>query len=274
MKFKPPTVIGVLAIALFCAHAPSARAEIGHPVWAPATQASIHPGISVYTNESGCTANFVFFDGSDIYLGQAAHCSSDGGPSDAYGCDTDVLPVGTPVEIRGAQPGTIVYNSWVTMQEIGERDEGACWSNDFALIRLNPADHRKVNPSVPFWGGPKGIDGSAPPGERVYGFGNSSVRLDTGVGHMTGFAVGSADGGWAHLVYTVTPAIPGDSGSAMLGSSGGALGIQQATSLAGSLFPASSFVVDLKKALDYMKAHTDFDAVQLANGTESFSALG
>ena len=33
----------------------------------------------------------------------------------------------------------MVYNSWITMQALGETDPDTCAFNDFALVRLDPA---------------------------------------------------------------------------------------------------------------------------------------
>lgn len=49
------------------------------PAWAPAASAAIHPGVQTFTNGAQCTANFVFYDGTAVYIGQAAHCSGTGG---------------------------------------------------------------------------------------------------------------------------------------------------------------------------------------------------
>ena len=57
--------------------------------WAPASSATIHPGVQVFTNGAQCTSNFVFSDGSNVYLGQAAHCSSTGEQTSTNGCQTD-----------------------------------------------------------------------------------------------------------------------------------------------------------------------------------------
>src|SRR5512144_351176 len=129
------------------------------PTWAPAATAAIHPGVQTFTDGAQCTANFVFFDGSNtVYIGQAAHCSGTGGATETNGCDSGSLPLGTPVEVTGAsRPGTLAYNSWLTMQANGETDEETCAYNDLALIKLDPADVDKVNPSVPKWGGPTGV---------------------------------------------------------------------------------------------------------------------
>src|SRR5205814_1846823 len=83
----------------------------------------------------------------------------------------------------------------------------------------------KVNPSIPFWGGPNGIDTNGTvQGENVYSYGNSELR--GGVSQLSpkqGVSLGDAGGGWSHNVYTASPGIPGDSGSAFLNSPGAAL---------------------------------------------------
>ena len=58
----------VLALSIFsiASFAPSATAATN----------GIHPGDQTYTEGAQCTANFVFSDGTNTYLGQAAHCSS------------------------------------------------------------------------------------------------------------------------------------------------------------------------------------------------------
>ena len=72
----------------------------------------------------------------------------------------------------------MVYSSWVTMQERGETDVDTCQFNDFALVELDPSDAADVNPSVPFFGGPVGLDSDGlPAGEQVYSYGNSPLRM-------------------------------------------------------------------------------------------------
>ena len=45
------------------------------------------------------------------------------------------------MEVGGAsRPGTLVYNAWLAMQAAHETNADACAKNDFALIRLDPAD--------------------------------------------------------------------------------------------------------------------------------------
>lgn len=240
------------------------------PTWAPASSATIHPGVQTMTGSGQCTANFVFTSGSTVYLGQAAHCAGTGGAVNADGCESPSLPLGTPVDVEGAsRPGVLAYSSWLTMQELGEDDPDACTFNDFALVRLDPADVGRVNPSVPHWGGPVGPGGTSSLGSQVYSFGNSSLRLGLDVlGPKRGISLGTAGGGWSHTVLTLTPGLPGDSGSAFLDSRGRALGILVTLGLLP--LPATNGVTDLDMALAYLNANGPFDA-RLAVGTVPFS---
>jgi hypothetical protein len=238
--------------------------------WAPADTAAIHPGVQTVTEGSGqCTSNFIFTEGSDTYIGQAAHCSSTGAATDTDGCVADSLPLGTKVDIDGASvQGTMVYNSWLTMQAGGESDEETCAYNDLALVKIDPADVGKVNPSIPVFGGPEGI-GTAASGDQIYTYGNSSLR--GGVEQLspkTGAVVERSPGGWSYSLYTVTPGIPGDSGSAFLNQDGAALGTLSTVAIAP--LPASNGVGDIGKELAYAQSH-GHPGLTLVNGTEPFT---
>jgi hypothetical protein len=241
------------------------------PAWAPAATAPVHPGVQVRTEVGQCTSNFVFTEGSSVYIGMAAHCAGVGGPTDVDGCDTDSLPLGSPVEVTGASRlGTLAYSSWLTMQEVGESDPEACRHNDLALVELDPADVSRVNPSIPHWGGPVGLGGRTTLGSKVYSYGNSSLRLGLDLlNPKVGVSLGDSGEGWNHDVLTLTPGIPGDSGSAFLDSRGRALGVL--STLVILPIPASNGVGDLRRELTYMHTHTGVDAV-LALGTEPFDA--
>jgi hypothetical protein len=256
----------VVALAFAAlALAPSASA------WAPADQATVHPGVQVVTEGAQCTSNFVYQDGSNTYLGQAAHCSGTGAATETDGCDSGSLPVGTPVEIDGAsQPGTMVYNSWLAMQASGETDAETCAYNDLALIRINPADVPNTNPSVPGFGGPTGVGSWGGAGSTVYTYGNSSLRGGvTTLSPKQGTVVQSSPGGWSHDVYTATPGIPGDSGSGFLNASGGAIGVLSTVQLAP--LAGSNGVGTLGNELAYARTH-GFSGLQLVPGTEPFNA--
>ena len=238
--------------------------------WAPAATASVHPGVQTDTQGAQCTANFVYFDAANVYIGQAAHCSGTGGNTQTDGCTSPTLPVGTQVAVQGAsKPGTMVYNSWVTMQSNGEKDANTCAFNDLALVQLDPGDVGTVNPSVPHWGGPTGLAGSTGSLEQVYSYGNSSLRPVPPLSPKTGVSLGSDSGGWQQTVYTLTPGIPGDSGSGFLNRSGQAFGILSTVQLLP--LAGANGVGTLQLELDYMRAHvSSLAGVQLANGTEPF----
>jgi len=243
---------------------------------ATAASADVRPGVQTLTEGAQCTGNFIFSDGSSTYLGQAAHCSSTSESTTTDGCEAEVRPIGTRVEIEdAANPGTfpvvgtIVYSSWNTMKAKGETiGSDVCRYNDFALIKL-PAG-TATSPTVPFWGGPSGI-GAPASGSNVYSYGNSSLRFGIEVlKPKRGVHVQTLGNGWSHTVYTVTPGIPGDSGSGFLTSTGKAMGVLSTVAVAP--FPLSNQVSDLGKAMAYMKANApEFAGVNLVNGTTAFN---
>ena len=256
------------------------------PTWAPADTADIHPGTMMYTDGAQCTGNFVFTDATgNTYLGYAAHCAGKGEATDTNGCNVDSVPLGTKVTftnngslVSSGTPvghGTLAYSSWITEKQLGTTDPNTCAYNDFALVKIDAADVAKVNPSVPFWGGPTGIDtnGTAA-GDRVYTYGNSSLRAGLEpLSPHTGISLGddAADGGWTHPLYTVTPGVPGDSGSGFLSADGTAIGTLSTLGLAP--LPASNNIGDLAKELAFAQAHSGIAGLQLVLGTEPFSPV-
>lgn len=264
-------VLAVLT-AVVCAFLVVPQTAQAEPVWAPAGTATIHPGVQTFTEGAQCTANFVFFDANnDVYIGQAAHCAGLGAATDTNGCIAETLPEGTPVEVDGASaPGTLVYSSWVAMKDNNEDEDSAtCAYNDFALIKLDPSDYGKVNPSVPFYGGPTGLGSTTSLGDKVYSYGNSGLRFGlTPLSPKEGYSLGAHSEGWSQDVYTVTPGVPGDSGSGFLDASGAAVGTLSTVALLP--FPASNGVGDLNKELAYAIANSGIPNLQLATGTEDF----
>src|SRR6185437_3926429 len=149
-------------------------------------------------------------------------------------------------------------------------DANTCAYNDLALIQLSASDAAKVNPSIPFWGGPTSVGGGTALGDNVYSYGNSSLRLGlTQLSPKRGLSLGDDGGGWTHTVYTVTPGIPGDSGSAFLNASGQAIGVLSTVAIAP--LAGSNGVGDIGHELSYLNSHTTMN-VTLANGTEPFYA--
>ena len=260
------TLVATVALALIGLAPATASA------WAPADSAAVHPGVMTFTEGAQCTSNFVYQDAGNVYLGQAAHCSGTGAATDTDGCDSASLPVGTPVEIDGAsRPGTMVYNSWLTMQAKGESNPDTCAYNDLALVKVDPADVGSVNPSVPGFGGPTGVGSWGGTGSTVYTYGNSSLRFGVSVlSPKQGTVVGAQGNGWSHDVYTATPGIPGDSGSGFLNASGAAIGVLSTVQLAP--LAGSNGVGNLANELAYMHANAaGFGSVGLVAGTEPFN---
>lgn len=257
-----------ILVTLVAVFAPASLLPATASAWAPASSATIKPGVQTFTEGAQCTANFVYTNASGTYIGQAAHCSGTGLPTETDGCDSESLPIGTPVEVGGAsRPGTLAYNSWITMQAAGETDPDACAYNDLALVKLDPADVDKVNPSVPGFGGPTGLGGPSATGATVFSYGNSTLRAGiTKLSPKQGLVVSTVGNGWSRTVYTVTPGIPGDSGSGFLSATGQAIGVL--STVAVLPLPLSNGVRDLGRELAYARSH-GFD-VTLADGTEPF----
>jgi hypothetical protein len=280
--------LGALALSVLVAvglvSAPTAASA--DPTWAPAATAAIHPGTMMYTAGAQCTANFVYTDAAgNVYVGYAAHCAGEGSSTDTNGCLVDSVPLGTKVDFTNdgnllsegtiVGHGTLAYSSWITEHQLGTTDANTCAYNDLALVKVDPADVGKVNPSVPFWGGPTGIDtdGTAA-GDRVYTYGNSSLRFGLSLlSPHTGISLGddAADGGWSHPLYTVSPGIPGDSGSGFLSADGKAIGVLSTLGLAP--LPLSNNIGDLAKELAFAQAHSGIAGLRLVLGTEPFQPV-
>jgi hypothetical protein len=227
--------------------------------------ATIHPGVMMESPEGQCTSNFVFKGNGKVYLGQAAHCTGTGNASETDGCRSTSLPLGTKIKIQGAsRPGKLAYNSWLTMQSKGETDPNRCAFNDFALVLVDPVDVPKVSPTVPTFGGPTGVRGSGlPAGSTVYSYQHSGLRQGT-LSEKQGMSLGDNGDGWSHEVATLTPGVPGDSGSGFLDSDGRAFGLLSTLNLAPA--PGTNGVTDLAKVLDYANRNGGKGTFSLVTG--------
>ncbi len=253
--------------------------------WTPPGRATITPGVMMYTAGAQCTANFVFTDAvGGVYLGYSAHCAAKGEATDTNGCEVESLPLGAKVDfVRGGSlvssgtrlgRGRLAYSSWMAMDQVGTTDEPTCAYNDFALVKVRARDVSKVNPSVPHFGGPTGIDRTGTSaGERVYSYGNSSLRAGVStLSPKTGIALGDrrSDAGWSHEIYTVTPGVPGDSGSGFMTRGGKAVGTLSTVAIAP--LPLSNQIGDLLRELRFARAHSGIKGLRLTKGTRGFSA--
>ncbi|GAA4850107.1 hypothetical protein GCM10023201_48070 [Actinomycetospora corticicola] len=263
----PPTAMNVPGPAV------PLPAPVALPEMAAALGGSIHPGVQVRTDGAQCTANFVFTGGGKVYLGQAAHCSGTGAATETDGCTSQSLPLGTPVAISGAsKPGKLAYNSWLAMQGAKETDPDACAYNDLALVEIDPADVASVSPTVPFFGGPTGLDTDGlATGERVASYGNSELRGVAALSPKVGAALGDTGNGWSHPVLTLSPGVPGDSGSGFLDAGGRAVGVLSTLNFLPA--PGSNGVGDLARMLAYARSHGAPGDLALALGGP-FRSLG
>lgn len=152
----------------------------------------------------GCTANFIFTDGSSFYVGTAGHCSNSTGEPVTMQVDTTTIAnVGTVAKRTPHPTGTETIPS------------------DFTLVRLDPAVVSRwgVNPAIPVIGGPNGV---------YSGCGVQPV-LHYGHGYGVAVAQGKPEGGlatnWFEDSYGWAGfGLPGDSGSPVVTASGQAAG--------------------------------------------------
>ena len=159
------------------------------------------PGVSAggcIVAPAGCTANFIFTDGSSQYVGTARHCVDRIGQTVTMQVDTTTI----------ADVGTVSHMT------SGEGEPG----NDWALVRIDPAVAAEwgVNPAMPVIGGPQGIyTGCGPTPVFHYGHG---YGVAVGQGKVeAGLATNVFDDGYG---WTGAGA-PGDSGSGVLTAPGG-----------------------------------------------------
>jgi hypothetical protein len=183
------------------------------------------------------------------------------------------------VRVDGARrPGTLVYSSWLAMRDGGLYDEAwhdpdpaPCAANDFALVRLDPHDIARTNPSVPVWGGPTGLATNLlATTDRVV---STATPLRAGV---VGVTAGRA-GLWAHEIYAYLP-LEGarQLGAGFLDAHGQAVGVYstEVVALRHVVCPVmvpyvADIVGDLATELAYLRVHSRLDPV-LVPGTEPF----
>ena len=195
---------------------------------ASAAAADVRPGVQTITDGSGqCTGNFIFSDGAEDLPRPVRALREHRREHRHERLHRPVAAARHARRGRGrVEPGLVPGRRHPRLQlvdhhEAARRDVNSetCRYNDFALIEL-PAG-TATNPTVPFWGGPQGIGGTATPAATSISYGNSSLRFGIEVlKPKRGVTVTSTPGGWSHTVYTATPGIPGDSGSAFLNANG------------------------------------------------------
>jgi hypothetical protein len=233
----------------------------GHPPWASAKAATIHPGVMVSMGGVDCRAGFVFTDGTRAYLSVPSSCSGTG-PVDNSKCDAGQDPYGLPVTIEGAKhKGTLVYSSITTMELRGQRSANRCAFNDLSLVRIDRRDLKRTNPSLPVIGGPTGVSKDQPAALDqlcVY----SSVPSNAQ-------ALSTSGGGWSHAIMVDGAVASGDLGAPVLTAKGRALGMVSGLPTANG----RTLVNDLHHEIRYLHTVKKFVDVHLAKGTAKFSPM-
>jgi hypothetical protein len=185
------------------------------PAAAPAgtgTCPGVRPGAIVNSDLGQCTFNFLF-TGSDgnRYMGTAGHCILRESPIGGDVGEESWAPGEGPVatDSTGARIGEFAY---AVLQD----------PKDFALVRLDPG--AAANPAMCHFGGPTSTNDSNPgpvPPTLLNHFGNG-VAIGSALPARTAVALGMPD---PDHVFANGVALPGDSGSGVISSDGGAVGV-------------------------------------------------
>lgn len=129
----------------------------------------------------GCTANFVWQQGSNLYLGAAGHCFLPGDKKATHGDGADYDASGVTVQVcvencEGNFRTALLVGKLVTLGKVayarqtdatGQEDVG----NDFGVVKIPAEAAHLVRPEMPVWGGPKGL-GQLETGDLACHYGN------------------------------------------------------------------------------------------------------
>lgn len=192
-------------LPLDCAGYSPPSANPASPLAVSAGGCMVHP--------HGCTMNYIFTDGAARYIGTAGHCLDKGGDV--------VMQVGTRVDVTD----TVL----VTIAKVGRAAKrvDAGIGRDFGLVKIDPG--WAVVPGIAGALGPTGVFCGDPLGQPVLHYGHGYVFLvgpgDPKAGEVIPdlhpvikFTSTSAGYNWAGY------GLPGDSGSAVTGAAGLAVG--------------------------------------------------
>lgn len=214
--------------------------------WLPRDEAVVRPGSLLRTEQGDCPVNFVFQreDNGALFLGTTAYCVRD-------------LPVGSLAVIGEEHLAILVYSSFQTMAEVGERDPDALEYNDFAVFHLDRSSAHLVSPALP-GGGPAAL---AEGGRYQLG---DRLRLHTPtprvpVAEWRDSVVSGVAGRWALLTYSALPGAPGELGGGVVDPEGRAVGV--AVTLGVLPNPGANGVARLDTLMTYARDHAKLDMV-------------
>jgi hypothetical protein len=170
----------------------------------------VRPGAIVNSDAGQCTFNFLF-NGSDgrRYMGTAGHCIL--GES----------PIGGDVGEESWAPGTGPVAEDANGNRIGEFAYAILEDpKDFAVIRLDSGV--AASPQMCHFGGPTGTNTSQGSDPVVLNHFGNGVGVGTVLPARSALAIGMPD---PDHVYAEGAVVPGDSGSGIISSDGGAVGV-------------------------------------------------
>lgn len=235
------------------------------PEFVAPEEAEIRPGVKLRIEGTGsCTSNFVFRgtgpQQGKLYLGTAGHCVDW-----EVGAAVRLTPeLGYYTGNHGQVIGHVAYSSF--------KEEGietfrcyavlSCAESgiDFALIELNDEFEGRVSPSMLGYGGPTGLVPfeEVDVGDKALTYGNSPLRPGTGVldpreGYVNDKEADASDGRRDEIyAYFAGPGVPGDSGSAVIGGDGRAMGTLVTMWF---LPPGQNGITSLSRALEFASSH-------------------
>jgi hypothetical protein len=166
---------------------------------------TLAPGDELDVTDHICTLGFLVADSSGLYFSTAGHC--------IHVNDTASNPT-----IGKFGVGAFHY----LVPETGSESDGSP-GEDFALIRIDPADYAQVSPTVCGWGGPKGLYTDTPGsgGVKHYGSGEGMTVAGPTTQQRQGFNLLNNNTAF----YWTGAGVPGDSGSAVLSDDLRAVGV-------------------------------------------------
>ena len=270
MRLRARTILsmitGAVAAVAISAAGVSSSASAATPSWAFESTATLHPGVMAYTAGAQCTANFVYTDG-------AATCTSatrrtapaPARPPTPTGADTVAAARHTghlqprrersSARARGRHrhPGLLV----VAGDAEGRRDRRRTpaptttsrWSRSTRPTSRTSTPPSRSSAARTRWR-------HRHVGRRQDLQLRQLARCARGSRQLSpklGVSLGDNAGGWTTLVYTVTPGIPGDSGSGFMDANGNAFGVLSTVAIAP--VAGSNGVGDLRKELAYANTH-------------------
>jgi hypothetical protein len=240
---------GALAVVLAVAATVAVLGPTGPA--AAASAGRIGPGTQLVTAGRTCTANFVFRDARHrVFVGYAASCATRKAATGGNACTARSLPMGTRVRFADAGRtvgyGELRYSSLRAMRRAGISDSTTCAGHDFALVEVRGVARRRVDATVPYWGGPSGLGSLPVAGGTVFGL----TRPSAGARTLPRVGTVTTTGSLTASVTTLLPSTRSARGSGFLDSAGRAVGI-----LAASRSTGENTVVSLAGAVAFARQH-------------------